>query len=151
MDFIHNVDPNGVTIADLVIGAPNHQDVMKWMTHWYAKQVDVPPEAIKELIIDGNNVFPIFVHDSLEKILERFAILYPVLAKASVDYVRDMRLDNDDGQSGAKYLRSLISIPPILKAAVCTFYGKNCFTDRAFIKKFSRLAPKLMTCDGAKL
>lgn len=145
------INPTHMSIAELVVGAPDHKEAMKWLTKWYSDSVDLPTDSIKELILDGNTVFPILKMDTLETILERFAFLYPVLAKESVKHVQTMRLDNIDGQSGAKYLRSLCSIPPILKAAVCAFYGGNCFTDKEFMKKFSRLAPRLMTCDGKKL
>lgn len=145
------VNPTNLSIADLIIGAPDHKEAMKFLTKWYSDMVDLPPSAIKELIIDGNTVFPILHGDTLEMILKRFALLYPVLAKESIRWVKDMAFENPDGQSGAKLLRSLVSIPPILKAAICTFYGQNCFTDRVFLKRFAREAPKYFTCNVSKI
>lgn len=146
-----HINPTNMSISELVVGHPDPKEAMKWLTHWYAKKVDLEPSQIKELIIDGNTVFPVLRGDNLDSILSRFALLYPILAKASVEHVANMKFCNADGTSPKGLLRSLVSIPAILKAAICVTFGQDCFTNKEFLKQFSRKAPKYFTCNVSKL
>lgn len=145
------INPTNMSIAELVAGSPDHKKAIQVLTKWYSNMIGVEPETIKQIIIVKSVVFPIFHTDKLEDIIERYAKMFPLEAKVTAEAVKDMRDDNPDGVSGGNLLRSIMSIPPMLKAAIAVNYGDKYFSDKKCVRNLARLLPKFCQCNVGKL
>jgi len=145
------VNPTNCSLSDLITGSPNPKEATDILTKWYSAKIGVDPSAVKTIIIDGNNVFPVFHVDKLSDMIARYAKLYPIEARATVEYVTDCKRDNPDGNSKSHLLRSIMQMPTILKAAITSMYGEKWFTEKDNVRTMARLMPKFFTCNTDKL
>lgn len=136
-----------MSLADLLTGCPNPKQGAEILASWYAKMVGVEPSSVKTIIIDNNICFPIFHTDTLQDIIDRYAKMFPVEAKATIEQCGIQRDDNPSGMSKGHQLKSLMCIPVILKAAIVELHGEKWFADAKNVRKLSTLMPKFRTSD----
>lgn len=145
------LDVTNLRISDLIqaTNPADRQRATELVNHWYAQKIGADPSSIKTLIIDNNEVFPVFVKDTLETLIDRYAKMYRLEAKAMTELIAEGKKDSPDGKGHV--MQSLMSIPPILKAAICFMYGTEWFTKKENIRKLAHLMPKFATCEVSKI
>ena len=144
-------NPTNLSIADLLKGSPNPSEAAEIMSKWYSKMIGVDPSSVKTIIVDGNNVFPVFYADTFETLIERYSKMYPIEAKATMEFIADNKKDNPDGMSKSHLLQSIMTIPTILKAAIVYQYGEQWLADKKNLRKLASIMPKFFTCNTDRL
>jgi len=99
-------------------------------------------------IVFSGNVFPVYLNDTLETVVERFAKMYPIVAKELITEVEEMRktLYNENAMS-----RDLAVIRFASKIPVPVYYAMKFLDDNYWdyklglkhYRQFVNLYPKL--------
>ena len=110
-----------------------------------------PSDFIMELGVgdDVPKLFPLFLNDTIETIIDRYFKIYPIEAKASLEQVKD--LSQDHGWTDLRTMKLSSSMPAILFHALRRQFPED-FVNKHEIDKILRkiavIAPKFFTSGG---
>jgi len=139
------------TIQELIENSPDKDASMLYLTKWYAAKCGIPITHIKMLIVDQNKVFPILHNDPIQDIVQRFIEIYPEETNDIIKYVSENLSDNPDGSSGLNHLRSVLTLPVMLRAAIVASFGEKYLTEKKNVVSIAKMFPKLSQTNTNKL
>lgn len=139
------------TIQELLENSPDKDQTMLYLTKWYAAKCGMPVTHIKMLIVDGNKVFPILHNDPICDIVQRFTEIYPEETSDIIKYVSENLKDNPDGASELNHLRSVLTLPVMLRAAIVAAYGEKYLIEKKNVVAIAKMFPRLSQTNTNKL